>query len=58
MLEGQPILIYEDNKSFNSRIISMETARKCLNKGCNSYLAYVINTTNEEKSIKDKEIIK
>lgn len=42
-------MVYGDKRRVNSGIISLMKARKCLTKGCTSYLAFVIDAKKEKK---------
>ena len=42
-------MVYGDKRRVNLGIISLMKARKCLTKGCTSYLAFVIDAKKEKK---------
>ena len=45
-------MMYGEKCIVNSEIISLMKARKCLSKGCTSYLAFVIDAKKEKKEMK------
>ncbi|KAJ9566000.1 hypothetical protein OSB04_001966 [Centaurea solstitialis] len=55
---GGLITVYGDKKKGTYTTISMVKARKCLAKGCTSYLAYVIDTKLEKKEIADVDVVR
>ncbi|KAJ9561422.1 hypothetical protein OSB04_006582 [Centaurea solstitialis] len=55
---GELITVYGDKKKGTNTTISMVKARKCLAKGCASYLAYVIDTKLEKKGIANVEVVR
>ncbi|KAJ9551398.1 hypothetical protein OSB04_015443 [Centaurea solstitialis] len=55
---GKLITVYGDKKNGTYTTISMVKARKCLAKGCTSYLAYVIDTKLEKKEIADVDVVR
>ncbi|KAI3748391.1 hypothetical protein L6452_11427 [Arctium lappa] len=52
------IVIYGDRRNRKSSMISMAKARRCVRKGCQSYLAYVIDAKKEKKSMEDIAIVR
>ncbi|KAJ9562943.1 hypothetical protein OSB04_008103 [Centaurea solstitialis] len=54
---GELITVYGDKKKGTNTTISMIKARKCLAKGCASYLAYVIDTKLEKKGVADVDVV-
>ncbi|KAJ9542955.1 LOW QUALITY PROTEIN: hypothetical protein OSB04_029461 [Centaurea solstitialis] len=55
---GGTITVYGDKKEDTNTTISMIKVRKCLAKGCASYLAYVIDTKLEKKEIADVDVVR
>ncbi|KAJ9566249.1 hypothetical protein OSB04_002215 [Centaurea solstitialis] len=55
---GKPITVYGDKKKGAYTTISMVKARKCLAKGCTSFLAYVIDTKLEKKELADVSVVR
>ncbi|KAJ9554217.1 hypothetical protein OSB04_018262 [Centaurea solstitialis] len=55
---GELITVYGDKKKGTNTTISMIKARKCLAKGCASYLAYVIDTKLEKKGVADVDVVR
>ncbi|KAJ9553048.1 hypothetical protein OSB04_017093 [Centaurea solstitialis] len=55
---GQMITVYGDKKKGTNTTISMIKAKKCLAKGCASYLAYVIDTKLEKKEVADVDVVR
>ncbi|KAJ9567767.1 LOW QUALITY PROTEIN: hypothetical protein OSB04_003733 [Centaurea solstitialis] len=55
---GEMITVYGDKKKGTNTTISMIKARKCLAKGCTSYLAYVIDTKLEKKEVADVDVVR
>ncbi|KAJ9555800.1 hypothetical protein OSB04_010414 [Centaurea solstitialis] len=55
---GELITVYGDKKKGTYTTISMVKARKCLAKGCTSYLAYVIDTKLEKKELADVNVVR
>ncbi|KAJ9540615.1 hypothetical protein OSB04_027121 [Centaurea solstitialis] len=55
---GKPITVYGDKKKGAYTTISMVKARKCLAKGCTSFLAYVIDTKLEKKELADVNVVR
>ncbi|KAI3736778.1 hypothetical protein L2E82_26765 [Cichorium intybus] len=56
--EGAPILIYGDKRRVPTSVINVMKARRCLRKGCQSYLAYVVDTVKEKKTLEDIEVVR
>ncbi|KAJ9555770.1 hypothetical protein OSB04_010384 [Centaurea solstitialis] len=55
---GKLITVYGDKKKGAYTTISMVKARKCLAKGCTSFLAYVIDTKLEKKELADVNVVR
>ena len=56
--DGGTTVIYGDRRNRKSSIISLAKARRCVRKGCHSYLAYVIDAKKEKKSMEDIAIVR
>ncbi|KAI3770484.1 hypothetical protein L6452_01618 [Arctium lappa] len=52
------IVIYGDRRNRKSNMISMAKARRCVRKGCQSYLAYVIDAKKEKRSMEDIPVVR
>ncbi|TKW69965.1 MAG: hypothetical protein DI543_29540, partial [Bradyrhizobium icense] len=50
-------MVYGDKRRVNSGIISLMKARKCLTKGCTSYLAFVIDAKKEKKVMQSIPVV-
>ncbi|KAI3685418.1 hypothetical protein L6452_34660 [Arctium lappa] len=55
---GEVVMIYGEKRKGDVAIITMAKARKCLVKGCSSYLAYVIDAKLEKSKIKEVKIVR
>ncbi|KAJ9555926.1 hypothetical protein OSB04_010540 [Centaurea solstitialis] len=55
---GEMITVYGDKKKGTNTTISMIKARRCLAKGCASYLSYVIDTKLEKKEVADVDVVR
>ncbi|KAL7594215.1 hypothetical protein Lser_V15G28366 [Lactuca serriola] len=53
----ESFMVYGDKCRVNSRIISLMKARKCLAKGCTSYLAFVIDAKKEKKEMQSIPVV-
>ncbi|GJQ96551.1 putative reverse transcriptase domain-containing protein [Tanacetum coccineum] len=51
--QGREIIIYGDKRKGEFKLCSMMKARKYLSRGCQAYMAHVIDTSFEKKSAKD-----
>ena len=49
--EGNEIVVYGSRKKSQPTLISSMKARKCIRKGCQVYLAYVIDAKKEKRSL-------
>ena len=56
--DGGTMVIYGDRSNRKSSIISLAKARRCVRKGCQSYLAYVIDAKKEKKSMDDIAVVR
>nr|GEU30508.1 hypothetical protein [Tanacetum cinerariifolium] len=54
---GREIIIYGDKKKGEFRLCSMMKARKYLSHGCQAFMAHVIDTRCEKKSVTDVLIV-
>ena len=50
-------MVYGDKRRVNSGIISLMKVRKCLTKGCTSYLAFVIDAKKEKKVMQSIPVV-
>ena len=55
---GGMILIYGENGRKATTIISLLKARKCVSKGCSSYLAYVVDSKLEKTGVTDVDVVR
>ncbi|KAI3715505.1 hypothetical protein L6452_22489 [Arctium lappa] len=55
---GEFVVIYGEKKKGEVAIITMAKARKCLVKGCSSFLAYVIDVKLEKSKLEDVRIVR
>jgi hypothetical protein len=55
---GSTIMVYGEKVKKTTNVISLLKARKCLAKGCYSYLAYVIDAKLEKKGVTDVEVVR
>lgn len=53
----ESFMVYGDKRRVNSGIISLMKARKCLSKGCASYLAFVIDAKKEKKEVQNIPVV-
>nr|GEX80802.1 hypothetical protein [Tanacetum cinerariifolium] len=51
------IIIYGDKRKGEFKLCSMMNARKYLSHGCQAFMAHVIDTTCEKKSVKDVPVV-
>ncbi|KAI3685880.1 hypothetical protein L6452_35141 [Arctium lappa] len=56
--DGRAVTVYGERRKGEVAIISMVKARKCLVKGCPSFLAYVIDAKLEKKTLEDVEVVR
>ncbi|KAI3696894.1 hypothetical protein L6452_29499 [Arctium lappa] len=54
---GEVVVIYGEKRKGDVAIITMAKARKCLVKGCSSFLAYVIDAKLEKSKLEDVKIV-
>ncbi|KAI3718153.1 hypothetical protein L6452_19006 [Arctium lappa] len=57
-LSGEVVVIYGEKRKGEVAIITMARARKCLIKGCSSFLAYVIDAKLEKSKLEDVKIVR
>lgn len=50
---GESLVIYEDKRNKNLRIISCMKACKYLHMKCHAFLAHIVDKRSEKKEIKD-----
>ncbi|GJR89559.1 putative reverse transcriptase domain-containing protein [Tanacetum coccineum] len=55
--QGREIIIYGDKKKGKFKICSIMKARKYLSHGCHAFMAHVIDTSYEKKSVKDVPVV-
>nr|GEU53404.1 hypothetical protein [Tanacetum cinerariifolium] len=55
--QGREIIIYGDKRNGEFKLCSMMKARKYLSHGCQAFMAHVINTNCEKKSMKEVPIV-
>ncbi|KAI3747327.1 hypothetical protein L6452_09781 [Arctium lappa] len=55
--DGESTIIYGERRKGEVAIISMIKARKCLAKGCSSFLAYAIDTKLKKKKLEDVRVV-
>ncbi|KAI3746498.1 hypothetical protein L6452_08932 [Arctium lappa] len=53
---GDVVVVYGEKRKGDVAIITMPKARKCLVKGCPSFLAYVIDAKLEKKKLEDVKL--
>lgn len=53
----ESFVVYGDKRIVNSGIVSPMKAKKCLSKGCTSYLAFVIDSKKEKKEMKSIPVV-
>ncbi|KAI3673781.1 hypothetical protein L6452_39911 [Arctium lappa] len=56
--DGRAVTVFGERRKGEVAIISMVKARKCLVKGCPSFLAYVIDAKLEKKTLEDVEVVR
>ncbi|KAI3740597.1 hypothetical protein L2E82_31065 [Cichorium intybus] len=56
--DGSKVYVYGDKRNHVPSLISTVKTRKCLLKGCCSFLAYVMTNENEKRSIHDIEVVR
>ncbi|KAI3715724.1 hypothetical protein L6452_22710 [Arctium lappa] len=55
---GEVVMIYGEKRKGDVSIITMTKVRKCLMKGCSSFLAYVIDAKLEKLNLEDVKIMR
>ena len=55
--EGKILFIYGEKPEKAMKLISYMKARKCLQKKCHAFLAYIISTEPEKKKLEDVPIV-
>ncbi|GJW33651.1 retrotransposon protein, putative, ty3-gypsy subclass [Tanacetum coccineum] len=55
--QGQEIIIYGDRRKGDFKLCSVVKTRKYLSRGCHAFMAHVINTSFEKKSVEDVSIV-
>ncbi|GJZ16321.1 putative reverse transcriptase domain-containing protein [Tanacetum coccineum] len=55
--QGREIIIYGDKRKGEFKLCSMMKAMKYLSRGCQAYMAHVIDTNFEKKSAKDVPVV-
>ncbi|KAI3701001.1 hypothetical protein L2E82_45642 [Cichorium intybus] len=56
--DGNKVYVYGDKRNHVPSLISAVKSRKCLLKGCCSFLAYVMTNEKEKKSIHDIKVVR
>ena len=51
-------MIYGEKGRKATTIISLLKARKCVAKGCSSYLAYMVDVNLEKKGVTDVDVVR
>ncbi|KAJ9539320.1 hypothetical protein OSB04_032053 [Centaurea solstitialis] len=55
--DGKTLTIYSSHKEYPFNLISVLKARKCIRKGCETYLAYVVDAKKEKKGVEEVPIV-
>ncbi|GJS26149.1 putative reverse transcriptase domain-containing protein [Tanacetum coccineum] len=55
--QGQEIIIYGDRRKGDFKLCSVMKTRKYLSCGCHAFMAHMINTSFEKKSVEDVSIV-
>ncbi|GJX12525.1 putative reverse transcriptase domain-containing protein [Tanacetum coccineum] len=55
--QGREIIIYGDRRKGDLKLCSVMKARRYLLRGCHAFMAHVINTNFEKKSVEDVPIV-
>ncbi|GJW94811.1 hypothetical protein Tco_0174483 [Tanacetum coccineum] len=55
--QGRGIIIYGDKRKGEFKLCSMMKAKKYWSRGCQAYMAHVIDTNFEKKSVKDVPVV-
>ncbi|GKA03168.1 putative reverse transcriptase domain-containing protein [Tanacetum coccineum] len=55
--QGREIIIYGDKRKGEFKLCSIMKARKYLSHGCHAFMAHVIDTSYEKKSVKDVLVV-
>ncbi|KAI3773112.1 hypothetical protein L6452_04311 [Arctium lappa] len=58
MANGEATIIYGEGRKGDVAIISVIKARKCLAKGCLSFLAYAIDTKLDQRKLEDVRVVR
>ncbi|KAI3716247.1 hypothetical protein L6452_23456 [Arctium lappa] len=58
MENGEATIIYGEGRKGDVAIISVIKARKCLAKGCVSFLAYAINTKLDQRKLEEVRVVR
>ncbi|KAI3707652.1 hypothetical protein L6452_26279 [Arctium lappa] len=58
IVNGDSVTVYGERRKSEVAIINLVKARKCLAKGCPSFLAYVIDAKLEKKKLEDVEVVR
>nr|GEV44383.1 hypothetical protein [Tanacetum cinerariifolium] len=56
-LQGREIIIYGDKRKGDFKLCSVMKAMRYLSRGCRAFMAHVINTSFEKKSMEDVPIV-
>ncbi|KAI3735922.1 hypothetical protein L6452_15448 [Arctium lappa] len=56
--DGDMVVVFGERRKGDVAVITMAKARKCLVKGCPSFLAYVINAKLEKKKLEDVKVVR
>ena len=56
--DGSEVLVYGDRRERKSCLISMLRARRCLGKGCEGFLAYVIDAKKRGSGVDDVPVVR
>jgi hypothetical protein len=55
--DGDLVIVHGDREGTTTKIISMIKAKKCLERGCGAYLAYVVDTEAKPKELTDVPVV-
>ncbi|GKE82245.1 hypothetical protein Tco_1552245 [Tanacetum coccineum] len=55
--QGREIIIYEDRRKGDLKLCSVMKARRYLSRGCYAFIAHVIDTNFEKKSVEDVSVV-
>ncbi|KAI3510609.1 hypothetical protein L1887_17736 [Cichorium endivia] len=56
--EKGTVLVYGDRCDRKTSLITMARAKRCLQKGCNGFLAYIIDVKKEKKTLDDIPVVR